>query len=95
MMAEPGALVGFAGPRVIEQITKQKPPPGAQRAEFQLEHGMIDMVVHRRDLRPTIARLLRLYGGQAETLAERAGADGAAANGVAAPAQVAPARKGG
>jgi acetyl-CoA carboxylase carboxyl transferase subunit beta len=61
MLAEPGALVGFAGPRVIEQITKQKLPPGTQRAEFQLEHGMIDKVVHRRDLRPTLARLLRLY----------------------------------
>lgn len=65
MIAEPGALVGFAGPRVIEQITKQKPPPGAQRSEFQLEHGMIDMIVHRRDLRATIARLVRLYGGRA------------------------------
>lgn len=64
MLAEPGALVGFAGPRVIEQITKQKLPPGTQRAEFQLEHGMVDKVVHRRDLRPTIARLLRLYSGQ-------------------------------
>jgi acetyl-CoA carboxylase carboxyl transferase subunit beta len=62
LIAEPGALVGFAGPRVIEQITKQKLPPGTQRAEFQLEHGMIDKVVHRRDLRPTLARLLRLYG---------------------------------
>ncbi|MGE3268624.1 MAG: acetyl-CoA carboxylase carboxyltransferase subunit beta, partial [Chloroflexota bacterium] len=64
MIAEPGALVGFAGPRVIEQITKQKLPPGTQRAEFQLEHGMIDKVVHRRDLRPTLSRLLRLYTGQ-------------------------------
>jgi acetyl-CoA carboxylase carboxyl transferase subunit beta len=64
MLAEPGALVGFAGPRVIEQITKQKLPPGTQRAEFQLEHGMIDKVVQRRDLRPTISRLLRLYTGQ-------------------------------
>jgi len=64
MLAEPGALVGFAGPRVIEQITKQKLPPGTQRAEFQLEHGMVDKVVHRRDLRPTLARLLRLYSRQ-------------------------------
>jgi acetyl-CoA carboxylase carboxyl transferase subunit beta len=64
MLAEPGALVGFAGPRVIEQITKQKLPPGTQRAEFQLEHGMIDKVVHRRDLRSTLSRLLRLYTGQ-------------------------------
>lgn len=61
IIAEPGALVGFAGPRVIEQITKQKLPPGFQRAEFLLEHGMIDMVLHRRDLKSTIGRLLRLY----------------------------------
>jgi len=71
MLAEPGALVGFAGPRVIEQITKQKLPPGTQRAEFQLEHGMIDKVVHRRDLRPTLSRLLRLYTGQPSAIAGR------------------------
>jgi acetyl-CoA carboxylase carboxyl transferase subunit beta len=65
LLAEPGALVGFAGPRVIEQITKQKLPPGTQRAEFQLEHGMVDRVVHRRDLKPTVARLLRFYGAAA------------------------------
>jgi acetyl-CoA carboxylase carboxyl transferase subunit beta len=64
ILAEPGALVGFAGPRVVEQITKQKLPPGSQRAEFQLEHGMLDGVLHRRDLRSTLARLLRLYGGE-------------------------------
>lgn len=61
LIAEPGALIGFAGPRVIEQITKQKLPPDAQRAEFLLSHGMLDMVVPRRDLQPTLARLLRLY----------------------------------
>jgi acetyl-CoA carboxylase carboxyl transferase subunit beta len=65
IMAEPGALIGFAGPRVIEQITKQKLPPGFQTSEFLLEHGMIDMVVHRRDLKPTMGRLLRLYQGAA------------------------------
>jgi len=63
ILAEHGALVGFAGPRVIEQITKQKLPPDAQRAAFLLEHGMVDLVVQRRELRPTLARLLRLYGG--------------------------------
>jgi acetyl-CoA carboxylase carboxyl transferase subunit beta len=61
VMAEPGALIGFAGPRVIEQTIKQKLPPDFQTAEFLLKHGMIDMVVHRRELRLTTGRLLRLY----------------------------------
>ncbi len=65
ILAEQGALVGFAGPRVIEQITKQKLPPDAQRAAFLLEHGMIDLVVHRRELRPTLVRLLRLFAAAA------------------------------
>jgi acetyl-CoA carboxylase carboxyl transferase subunit beta len=63
IVAEEGALVGFAGPRVIEQITKQKLPSEAQTAAFLMEHGMVDLVVHRRDLRPTLIRLLRLYAG--------------------------------
>ena len=61
IVAEEGAMAGFAGPRVIEQITKQKLPSDAQRAAFLLEHGMVDLVVHRRELRPTLVRLLRLY----------------------------------
>ncbi len=61
VVVESGALVGFAGPRVIEQITKQKLPPDAQRAAFLVEHGMADMQVARRELRPTLGRLLRLY----------------------------------
>src|SRR5207245_3653750 len=61
IIAEQGALIGFAGPRVIEQITKQKLPPDAQRAAFLLEHGMVDMVVQRRELRPLLMRLLHLY----------------------------------
>jgi acetyl-CoA carboxylase carboxyl transferase subunit beta len=61
IIAEHGALVGFAGPRVIEQITKQKLPPDAQRAAFLVEHGMVDLVVQRRELRPTLGKLLRLY----------------------------------
>jgi acetyl-CoA carboxylase carboxyl transferase subunit beta len=54
-IAEPGALIGFAGPRVIEQTIRQKLPEGFQRSEFLLEHGMLDSVVHRRDLRGLIA----------------------------------------
>lgn len=61
ILAEPGAFIGFAGPRVIEQTTRQKLPAGFQTAEFQLEHGMIDMVVPRKELRTTIVNLLRLY----------------------------------
>jgi acetyl-CoA carboxylase carboxyl transferase subunit beta len=64
LLAEPGELIGFAGPRVIEQITKQKLPPGAQSAEFLLEHGMIDRVVPRPELRDQLVRLLRLYAGR-------------------------------
>ena len=61
ILAEPGALVGFAGPRVIEQITKQKLPEGFQTAEFLLEHGMIDLIVERALLRTTLRRLLSHY----------------------------------
>jgi acetyl-CoA carboxylase carboxyl transferase subunit beta len=60
-IAEPGALIGFAGARVIEQTIREKLPEGFQRAEYLKEHGMIDMVVHRHDLRPTLARLCRLF----------------------------------
>jgi acetyl-CoA carboxylase carboxyl transferase subunit beta len=59
-LAEPGALIGFAGPRVIEQTIRQKLPEGFQRAEFLLEHGMLDMVVDRRELKKTLAKSLRL-----------------------------------
>ena len=57
-IAEPGALIGFAGPRVIEQTIRQKLPQGFQRSEFLLEHGMLDAVVHRRNLKPYISRAL-------------------------------------
>ncbi len=57
-IAEPGALIGFAGPRVIEQTIRQKLPEGFQRSEFLLEHGMLDAVVHRKDLKSYIARAL-------------------------------------
>ena len=58
-LAEPNALIGFTGPRVIEETIKQELPKGFQRSEFQLEHGMIDLVVDRRDLKETIALILR------------------------------------
>jgi acetyl-CoA carboxylase carboxyl transferase subunit beta len=58
-IAEPKALIGFAGPRVIEQTIRQKLPDGFQRSEFLVEHGMIDLVVDRRDLKATISRALR------------------------------------
>jgi acetyl-CoA carboxylase carboxyl transferase subunit beta len=57
-IAEPGARAGFAGPNIIEQTIRQKLPPGFQRSEFLLEHGAIDMIVHRHELRDVIARLL-------------------------------------
>lgn len=59
-MAEPGALIGFAGPRVIENTIREKLPEGFQRAEYLLEHGMIDMVVHRHQLKDTLVRTLAL-----------------------------------
>ena len=58
-VAEPGALIGFAGPRVIEQTIRQKLPEGFQRSEFLLEHGMLDMVVDRRELKKTLVRCLK------------------------------------
>jgi acetyl-CoA carboxylase carboxyl transferase subunit beta len=61
-IAEPGALMGFAGPRVIEQTIKQKLPPGFQRSEFLSEHGFVDVVLGRHELRDTIVKLLRLFG---------------------------------
>ena len=59
-IAEPGALIGFAGPRVIEQTIREKLPEGFQRSEYLMEHGMVDMVVSRLELRSTIARLLKI-----------------------------------
>lgn len=63
-IAEPGAFIGFAGPRVIEQATKQKLPATVSTAEFMLEHGMIDLVVPRDQLRETLSTLFRLYGAR-------------------------------
>jgi acetyl-CoA carboxylase carboxyl transferase subunit beta len=83
-IAEPGALIGFAGPRVIEQTIREKLPPGFQRSEYLRDHGMVDRVVHRRDLKEQVARLSRLL--------MRAPAIGAATGAPAAePAPLAPA----
>jgi acetyl-CoA carboxylase carboxyl transferase subunit beta len=64
-IAEPGALIGFAGPRVIEQTIRQKLPAGFQRSEFLLQHGMLDAVVHRKEMKPYIARALEFMSGAA------------------------------
>ncbi|HTI39850.1 MAG TPA: acetyl-CoA carboxylase, carboxyltransferase subunit beta [Vicinamibacterales bacterium] len=69
-IAEPKALIGFAGPRVIEQAIRQKLPEGFQRSEFLLDHGMLDMIVDRREMKATIARILR-FGGRGARAAER------------------------
>jgi acetyl-CoA carboxylase carboxyl transferase subunit beta len=61
-IAEPKALIGYAGPRVIEQTIRQQLPEGFQRSEFLLDHGMLDMVVDRRELKDVITRVLR-FGG--------------------------------
>ncbi|MBO8127110.1 MAG: acetyl-CoA carboxylase carboxyltransferase subunit beta [Firmicutes bacterium] len=72
IIAEPKALVAFAGPRVIEQTVREKLPPGSHRAEFLMEHGLIDLIVDRRDLKETLAKLLRFHapaqvgGGKAD-----------------------------
>ena len=62
ILAEPGALIGFAGPRVIEQTIGQKLPEGFQRSEFLLEHGFVDRIVERRELKDTLAELIRMHG---------------------------------
>jgi acetyl-CoA carboxylase carboxyl transferase subunit beta len=62
ILAEPKAQIGFAGARVIQNTIRQRLPPGFQRAEFLLEHGFLDHIVHRRDMRDTLARLCRLLG---------------------------------
>lgn len=61
ILAEPGALIGFAGPRVIEQTIRQKLPKGFQKSEFLLEHGFIDQIVERKDMKETLAQLLKMH----------------------------------
>jgi len=74
ILAEPGALIGFAGPRVIEQTVRETLPEGFQRSEFLLEHGAIDLILDRRDLRDRISSMLAMMTGQPplETQAEPA-----------------------
>ena len=67
MLAEPGALIGFAGPRVIEQTIGEKLPEGFQRAEYLLDHGFLDAIVPREQLRPTLIQLLKLHGKGGES----------------------------
>ena len=66
ILAEPDALIGFAGPRVIEGTIKQKLPEGFQRSEFLLQKGFVDMVVERKDLRRTLAFLIDTHGSNAK-----------------------------
>jgi acetyl-CoA carboxylase carboxyl transferase subunit beta len=70
-IAEPKALIGFAGPRVIEQTIRQKLPEGFQRSEFLLEKGMLDLVVDRREMKATIANALRFMSGGQSSVAGR------------------------
>ena len=68
IITEPGALICFAGPRVIEQTIGQKLPEGFQHSEFLLEHGMIDMIVDRKDMKQTLSKILKMHvntGGEA------------------------------
>jgi len=67
IIAEPRALVGFAGPRVIRETVNQELPPGFQRSEFLLDHGMVDMIVPRSELKPVISRLLGFFAADAAT----------------------------
>jgi acetyl-CoA carboxylase carboxyl transferase subunit beta len=83
-IAEPGALIGFAGPRVIEQTIREQLPNGFQRAEYLLDHGMIDMVVHRHQMRETLARVCRLLNKREniKSYAYAGKVDGVSARGV-------------
>ena len=65
ILAEPEALIGFAGPRVIKETTQQDLPKGFQTSEFLLEHGLIDKIVHRHRMRDTVGRLLTAFGTKA------------------------------
>ena len=84
-IAEPKALIGFAGPRVIEQTIRQKLPEGFQRSEFLLDKGMIDLIVDRREMKAVIANALRFMGASGAE-----GAPASAATATAPDAETAP-----
>ena len=66
-VAEPNALIGFTGPRVIEQTVREKLPEGFQRSEFLLDHGAVDMIIDRRDMRDRVADLLKIFMHKSRT----------------------------
>jgi len=88
-LAEPGALVGFAGPRVIEQTIREKLPEGFQKSEYLRDHGMVDIVVHRHELRPTLAALCRTLTKAPPAVAQAAAPVAAAIEPPDAPATIA------
>ena len=73
ILAEPHALIGFAGPRVIEQTIGQKLPKGFQRAEFLVEHGFVDRILPREEAKEVLAEILRMHGKRAEGMASGGG----------------------
>jgi len=85
-IAEPGALIGFSGPRVIEQTIRERLPDGFQRAEYLLEHGMIDMIVPRGELKETLSRILRLLMKKSAAARANGKANGGSAT-AATPSQ--------
>jgi acetyl-CoA carboxylase carboxyl transferase subunit beta len=89
-LAEPGALIGFAGPRVIEQTIREKLPEGFQRAEYLYDHGMVDMVVHRHEMKTTLARILRVLTHEAPPPREREALPAPETTEAAAPQEPAP-----
>ena len=85
IIAEPRALIGFAGPRVIEQTIRQKLPEGFQRSEFLLEHGIIDAIVPRREMKDRLGRILTWFGSTRSEVKPRPATNGAAARHKTAP----------
>ena len=85
-IAEPGAVIGFAGKRVIEQTIREKLPEGFQTAEYLRDHGMVDMVVPRAEMRGTLARILKMLTGQPATEAEPVAEEDAVVEGETAEA---------